>query len=76
MSVYPCGWGVPSSPSETNTIFSIERMVCRVIMFRTTAFMVSEVRPNETAFSPISIMSPCCAEETKLISEISLVTLR
>jgi len=67
---------LPSSSRLTNTIFSIVRMRLRVIMLRATARIVSEVRPKCVAVRPISIRSPCTAEASKLISEISFVTAR
>lgn len=45
-----------------------------VIMFRTSARIVSEVLPNLVAVRPISMRSPWTAELTKLISEIYFVT--
>ncbi|MCY1554145.1 hypothetical protein D9M68_906980 [compost metagenome] len=67
---------MPSGLRFTNTISSMVRMLCRVIMFRTSARMVSDVRPKRVAVSPISMRSPCTAELTKLISEMYLVTAR
>ncbi|GMA34085.1 hypothetical protein GCM10025876_02890 [Demequina litorisediminis] len=50
------------------------RIGLRVIMLRTSARMVNDVRPNDSTEIPISIMSPCFALETKSISEMYLVT--
>src|SRR5690606_3289204 len=72
--VLPCLVGFPASSTPTNTIFSMVMMVCLVIIFRTSQYNVIEVLPNSTASIPISIISPCFAELTKLISEINLVT--
>src|SRR5699024_12476067 len=76
ISDYPCGVGLPCSSIETNTISSMVKISCRVIILRTSARIVNDVRPKRVAFSPISIMSPCTAEDTKLISDIILVTAR
>lgn len=52
------------------------RMLRRETMFRTSARIVSEVRPKAVARSPISMRSPWRAEETKSISEMYFVTAR
>ena len=49
-------------------------MVCLVSLFLTSARSVTEVRPQAITSTPISMMSPCCAELTKLISDMNLVT--
>ena len=46
------------------------------MMFRTSQRIVSEVLPKCTACRPISRMSPCVADDTKLISEMYFVTIR
>jgi hypothetical protein len=55
---------------------SIARMRWRVIILRTSARMVTEVRPNAVAVIPSSIRSPWRAELTKSISDMNFVTAR
>ena len=71
-SVFPWGCGFPFSSKDTKTILSIVIIVWCVILFLTSQLSVIEVLPKLITSIPISIISPCFAEFTKVYKRLSI----